>query len=146
MFTPPPPPPITGAWSIISRGRWAGRRGDTAKPPLPKVGTIVVVSPEAAELLEVVGDGPLDVRLKRFVEERKELLEQVGKIPSSPTCKKLCKCSTLWISEAWNCVITWRNSPSKTGFAKENILCGLQQSCYIAGFSREYRIFLKNKK
>lgn len=44
-----------------------------------KVGTIVVVSPEAAELLEMVGDGALDVRLKKFVEERKELLEQVRK-------------------------------------------------------------------
>ena len=44
-----------------------------------KVGTIVVVSPEAAELLEVAGDGPLDVRLKHFVEERKQLLEEVGR-------------------------------------------------------------------
>ncbi|XP_022085954.1 leucine-rich repeat flightless-interacting protein 2-like isoform X3 [Acanthaster planci] len=50
------------------------------KPKLPKVGTIVVVSPEAAELLEVVGDGPLDVRLKRFVEERKELLEKIRRL------------------------------------------------------------------
>ncbi|XP_038044534.1 leucine-rich repeat flightless-interacting protein 2-like [Patiria miniata] len=50
------------------------------KPKLPKVGTIVVVSPEAAELLEVVGDGPLDVRLKRFVEERKELLENIRRL------------------------------------------------------------------
>ncbi|XP_041479179.1 leucine-rich repeat flightless-interacting protein 2-like isoform X5 [Lytechinus variegatus] len=54
--------------------------GDSSKPVQPKVGTIVVVSPEAAELLEVVGDGPLDVRLKRFVEERKELLEQIRKL------------------------------------------------------------------
>ncbi|XP_072179420.1 leucine-rich repeat flightless-interacting protein 2-like isoform X3 [Diadema setosum] len=54
--------------------------GEGSKPPLPKVGTIVVVSPEAAELLEVVGDGPLDVRLKRFVEERNELLEKIRKL------------------------------------------------------------------
>ncbi|XP_063964723.1 leucine-rich repeat flightless-interacting protein 2-like isoform X4 [Lytechinus pictus] len=54
--------------------------GDSSKPVQPTVGTIVVVSPEAAELLEVVGDGPLDVRLKRFVEERKELLEQIRKL------------------------------------------------------------------
>ncbi|XP_071803763.1 leucine-rich repeat flightless-interacting protein 2-like isoform X2 [Asterias amurensis] len=50
------------------------------RPKLPKVGTIVVVSPEAAELLEVVGDGPLDVRLKKFVEERKELLERIRRL------------------------------------------------------------------
>lgn len=53
--------------------------GDSSKPVQAKVGTIVVVSPEAAELLEMVGDGALDVRLKKFVEERKELLEQVRK-------------------------------------------------------------------
>ena len=52
-----------------------------------KVGTIVVVSPEAAELLEVAGDGPLDVRLKHFVEERKGLLEEV-----SYTCCMLRHC------------------------------------------------------
>ncbi|XP_033111092.1 leucine-rich repeat flightless-interacting protein 2-like isoform X3 [Anneissia japonica] len=42
-----------------------------------KVGAIVVVSPEAAEMLEMVGEGPLDVRLKKFVEEKKELLEEI---------------------------------------------------------------------
>ncbi|XP_072028919.1 leucine-rich repeat flightless-interacting protein 2-like isoform X2 [Amphiura filiformis] len=42
-----------------------------------KVGQIVVVSPEAAELLDVGGDGPLDVRLKHFVEEKKTLLEEI---------------------------------------------------------------------
>eukprot|EP00057_Strongylocentrotus_purpuratus_P008641 XP_011663115.1 PREDICTED: leucine-rich repeat flightless-interacting protein 2 isoform X2 [Strongylocentrotus purpuratus] len=54
--------------------------GDSSKPVQAKVGTIVVVSPEAAELLEMVGDGALDVRLKKFVEERKELLEQIRKL------------------------------------------------------------------
>ncbi|XP_071966217.1 leucine-rich repeat flightless-interacting protein 2-like isoform X3 [Antedon mediterranea] len=42
-----------------------------------KVGAIVVVSPEAAEMLEMVGEGPLDVRLKKFVEEKKQLLEEI---------------------------------------------------------------------
>ncbi|PIK51880.1 hypothetical protein BSL78_11222 [Apostichopus japonicus] len=45
-----------------------------------QIGTIVVISPEAAQLLEYSGDGPLDIRLKRLVEERKELLEQVRKL------------------------------------------------------------------
>lgn len=43
-----------------------------------QIGTIVVISPEAAQLLEYSGDGPLDIRLKKLVEERKELLEQVS--------------------------------------------------------------------
>lgn len=45
-----------------------------------QIGTIVVISPEASQLLEFSGDGPLDVRLKRLVEERKELMEEVRKL------------------------------------------------------------------
>lgn len=44
---------------------------------LPKA---ALVSQSAAQLLEKAGDGPLDVRLKRFAEEKQELLDEIYRI------------------------------------------------------------------
>ncbi|XP_077585639.1 leucine-rich repeat flightless-interacting protein 2 isoform X7 [Stigmatopora nigra] len=41
---------------------------------------ITVVSQEAAQILESVGDGPLDVRLLKLAEEKDELLAQIRKL------------------------------------------------------------------
>ncbi|KAM6087007.1 leucine-rich repeat flightless-interacting protein 2 isoform 10-T11 [Chlamydotis macqueenii] len=44
------------------------------------VGTITVVSQEAAQVLESAGEGPLDVRLRKLAGEKEELLSQVRKL------------------------------------------------------------------
>ncbi|XP_066047441.1 leucine-rich repeat flightless-interacting protein 2 isoform X7 [Chamaea fasciata] len=44
------------------------------------VGTITVVSQEAAQVLESAGEGPLDIRLQKLVGEKEELLSQVRKL------------------------------------------------------------------
>uniref|UniRef100_A0A8C0GE58 Leucine-rich repeat flightless-interacting protein 2 n=1 Tax=Chelonoidis abingdonii TaxID=106734 RepID=A0A8C0GE58_CHEAB len=46
----------------------------------PVVGTIAVVSQEAAQVLESAGEGPLDVRLRKLAEEKEELLSQIRKL------------------------------------------------------------------
>ncbi|XP_029690886.1 leucine-rich repeat flightless-interacting protein 2 isoform X17 [Takifugu rubripes] len=52
--------------------------GDVNHEP-PSSG-ITVVSQEAAQLLESVGEGPLDVRLRKLAEEKDELLAQIRKL------------------------------------------------------------------
>ncbi|XP_033367902.1 leucine-rich repeat flightless-interacting protein 2 isoform X18 [Parus major] len=44
------------------------------------VGTITVVSQEAAQVLESAGEGPLDIRLRKLAGEKEELLSQVRKL------------------------------------------------------------------
>ncbi|XP_059713811.1 leucine-rich repeat flightless-interacting protein 2 isoform X4 [Haemorhous mexicanus] len=44
------------------------------------VGTITVVSQEAAQVLESAGEGPLDIRLRNLAGEKEELLSQVRKL------------------------------------------------------------------
>uniref|UniRef100_A0A8D2NW13 Leucine-rich repeat flightless-interacting protein 2 n=1 Tax=Zosterops lateralis melanops TaxID=1220523 RepID=A0A8D2NW13_ZOSLA len=44
------------------------------------VGTITVVSQEAAQVLESAGEGPLDIRLQKLAGEKEELLSQVRKL------------------------------------------------------------------
>lgn len=44
------------------------------------VGTITVVSQEAAQVLESAGEGPLDIRLRKLAAEKEELLSQVRKL------------------------------------------------------------------
>lgn len=44
------------------------------------VGTITVVSQEAAQVLESAGEGPLDIRLRKLAGEKEELLAQVRKL------------------------------------------------------------------
>ncbi|XP_044863703.1 leucine-rich repeat flightless-interacting protein 2 isoform X12 [Mauremys mutica] len=46
----------------------------------PVVGTIAVVSQEAAQVLESAGEGPLDVRLRKLAGEKEELLSQIRKL------------------------------------------------------------------
>ncbi|KAM6169519.1 leucine-rich repeat flightless-interacting protein 2 isoform 8-T8 [Rhynchocyon petersi] len=46
----------------------------------PVVGTITVVSQEAAQVLESAGEGPLDVRLRKLAGEKEELLSQIRKL------------------------------------------------------------------
>ncbi|XP_069469306.1 leucine-rich repeat flightless-interacting protein 2 isoform X2 [Ambystoma mexicanum] len=46
----------------------------------PVVGTITVVSQEAAHVLESAGEGPLDVRLRKLADEKDELLSQIRKL------------------------------------------------------------------
>ncbi|XP_060136582.1 leucine-rich repeat flightless-interacting protein 2 isoform X13 [Zootoca vivipara] len=46
----------------------------------PVVGSITVVSQEAAQVLESAGEGPLDVRLRKLAEEKEELLSQIKKM------------------------------------------------------------------
>eukprot|EP00066_Takifugu_rubripes_P011939 XP_011601205.1 PREDICTED: leucine-rich repeat flightless-interacting protein 2 isoform X1 [Takifugu rubripes] len=46
----------------------------------PPSSGITVVSQEAAQLLESVGEGPLDVRLRKLAEEKDELLAQIRKL------------------------------------------------------------------
>ncbi|CAG04735.1 unnamed protein product, partial [Tetraodon nigroviridis] len=46
----------------------------------PQSSGITVVSQEAAQLLESVGEGPLDVRLRKLAEEKDELLGQIRKL------------------------------------------------------------------
>ncbi|XP_063261100.1 leucine-rich repeat flightless-interacting protein 2 isoform X1 [Prinia subflava] len=44
------------------------------------VGTITVVSQEAAQVLESAGEGPLDIRLRKLAGEKEELLSQVRRL------------------------------------------------------------------
>ncbi|XP_030800059.1 leucine-rich repeat flightless-interacting protein 2 isoform X2 [Camarhynchus parvulus] len=44
------------------------------------LGTITVVSQEAAQVLESAGEGPLDIRLRKLAGEKEELLSQVRKL------------------------------------------------------------------
>ncbi|XP_031958563.1 leucine-rich repeat flightless-interacting protein 2 isoform X3 [Corvus moneduloides] len=44
------------------------------------VGTITVLSQEAAQVLESAGEGPLDIRLRKLAGEKEELLSQVRKL------------------------------------------------------------------
>ncbi|XP_013789232.1 leucine-rich repeat flightless-interacting protein 2-like isoform X2 [Limulus polyphemus] len=44
------------------------------------VGRAALVSQEAAQLLEQAGEGSLDVRLKRFAEEKQELLDEIHRL------------------------------------------------------------------
>nr|XP_028607343.1 leucine-rich repeat flightless-interacting protein 2 isoform X13 [Podarcis muralis] len=46
----------------------------------PVVGSITVVSQEAAQVLESAGEGPLDVRLRKLAGEKEELLSQIKKM------------------------------------------------------------------
>ncbi|XP_026576383.1 leucine-rich repeat flightless-interacting protein 2 isoform X1 [Pseudonaja textilis] len=46
----------------------------------PVIGTITVVSQEAAQVLESAGEGPLDVRLRKLAGEKEELLSQIKKL------------------------------------------------------------------
>ncbi|XP_075777911.1 leucine-rich repeat flightless-interacting protein 2 isoform X13 [Pelodiscus sinensis] len=46
----------------------------------PMIGTIAVVSQEAAQVLESAGEGPLDVRLRKLAGEKEELLSQIRKL------------------------------------------------------------------
>lgn len=46
----------------------------------PVVGAITVVSQKAAQVLESVGEGPLDVRLQKLAGEKEELLSQIRKL------------------------------------------------------------------
>ncbi|XP_043931267.1 leucine-rich repeat flightless-interacting protein 2 [Protopterus annectens] len=52
--------------------------GDLSQEPV--VGSVTVVSQEAAQMLESTGEGPLDIRIKKLVEEKEELLSQVRKL------------------------------------------------------------------
>ncbi|CAN2389631.1 Leucine rich repeat (in FLII) interacting protein 2 [Pristimantis euphronides] len=46
----------------------------------PVVGQITIVSQEAAQVLESVGEGPLDVRLRKLADEKEELVSQIRKL------------------------------------------------------------------
>uniref|UniRef100_A0A803TVI1 Leucine-rich repeat flightless-interacting protein 2 n=1 Tax=Anolis carolinensis TaxID=28377 RepID=A0A803TVI1_ANOCA len=52
--------------------------GDVNHEPL--VGSITVVSQEAAQVLESAGEGPLDIRLRKLAGEKEELLSQIKKL------------------------------------------------------------------
>uniref|UniRef100_A0A8C8SLQ4 Leucine-rich repeat flightless-interacting protein 2 n=1 Tax=Pelusios castaneus TaxID=367368 RepID=A0A8C8SLQ4_9SAUR len=52
--------------------------GDVSHEPV--IGTIAVVSQEAAQVLESAGEGPLDVRLRKLAGEKEELLSQIRKL------------------------------------------------------------------
>uniref|UniRef100_A0A673JCE7 Leucine-rich repeat flightless-interacting protein 2 n=1 Tax=Sinocyclocheilus rhinocerous TaxID=307959 RepID=A0A673JCE7_9TELE len=52
---------------------------DESLPSSPTSG-ITVVTQEAAQVLESAGDGPLDVRLRKLVDEKDELLSQIRKL------------------------------------------------------------------
>uniref|UniRef100_S4RHR8 Leucine rich repeat (in FLII) interacting protein 2 n=1 Tax=Petromyzon marinus TaxID=7757 RepID=S4RHR8_PETMA len=61
---------------MVPEGEVNGEVGPDGEP-LAGGGAVTLVSRQAAQLLEGAGDGPLDIRLKRLVEDKESLVEQV---------------------------------------------------------------------